>query len=199
MSYRIPPSLDEADGNLPMEAPRWFVLRVVGGRESRALAALGDLLRPKGLVAYAPCEVRWRRKDGRRGKVRRPLVPGYLFVLATSDLFHLIRAVEGVIGFLTRPTAAGPQPCAAPLEFITSLFVCDLFKVYDATHGTGPMFKVNEPVKVAVGPYADWAGRVMGMGDDGRVRVLLASMLGRQHEKTFKADQLRSAQVQKAA
>lgn len=193
MSHRIPPSMDEANALLPLEAPRWYILRIIGGKERKAVKALQEILTRRGLVAYMPAETKVCRQRGGRTERRLPLVPGYVFAQATSDLFHVLRAVDGVTGFLTRQTAEGPQPYIAPADFILGLAFAEVFGMFDQTRGAKPSYKVSQPIKVAVGRYADWPGKVLGTSGDGRVRVLLAGIGGRETERTFDPGELKAA------
>lgn len=193
MSHRIPPSLDDFDCLLPTEAPRWFAVRVIGGRERTAAENVRKALRGRGLRAYAPTERYWQRRHGPRARVTRAVIPGYIFVEATTDDFHRIRGADGVIGFLSHTTATGFEPAAAPLDvmqFIGWLAFVEGWGGLDRTWE--PPFKPGQDIKVAVGQFADWPGKVISLTPSLRVKVMLEAF-GQKHEKELPYDQLKAA------
>jgi Transcription antiterminator len=168
MTYRIPPSQDDADGRLPVEAPRWFVVAAVAGREKTALAGVQETIKARGLRAYLPCERRWMRINGRRIKIERALLAGYLFAELTADLFPAIRppdrgeGIEGVRGLMTCTTATGRVPAAVHPAFVEQLAFCEAMGAFDHTRPSGRLFSPEEGARVMVngGQFQGLIGRI---------------------------------------
>lgn len=86
----------------PREPGAWYALRVA----PQAEFVVAHLLRRRGVVAWAPCLTKWVQADrhhrGTKKAVRRPLLPGYVFIkLAGAGLWPVIFGVTGVLGVLT--------------------------------------------------------------------------------------------------
>lgn len=201
MSTRIPPGLDEADTLLPIEAPRWYVARVIGGRERQAVASLRQSLRKRGpfgrnLQAFAPMEARWVKKSGPRSRIVRALIPGYVFVEAATGDLHLVTKSEYVIGLLSRSTPLGSEPVPArgqAMSFLRDLVVSEAFGAFNHTYEPPAPFKTDQSVMVKLGRWASWTGKVLSMTPEGRVKVLLSCMLGKEHVKVLDAEALKAA------
>lgn len=201
MTHLIPASFDDFDSPLPIEVPRWYVARVLGGRERQAVTSLRQALRKRGpygrdLLAYAPMEARWVKKSGPRARIVRAFLPGYVFVEATSEDLHLIAKSEYVIGLLRRTTLMGAEPVPArgeALEFLRDLVVSETLGAFNHTWEPAAPFKPDQSVTVKVGRWASWTGKVLNMTPEGRVKVLLSCMLGKEHTKVLDVDTLRAA------
>jgi transcription antitermination factor NusG len=86
----------------PREPGAWYALRVA----PQAEFVVAHLLRRRGVVAWAPCLTKWIRQNryhqATRQVVRRPLLPGYLFVkLAGAAVWPVVFGVTGVIGVVS--------------------------------------------------------------------------------------------------
>ncbi len=79
-----------------------YVLQVLTGKE---LSVRAELLR-RGITAEVPREKILIRRDGLWSKKIKLLFPGYVFteIDFTSEIFHKIKPVPGIIKFLGQPT-----------------------------------------------------------------------------------------------
>ena len=79
-----------------------YVLQVQSGKE---LYIRSELER-KNITAYVPRELLLIRKGGLWSKMTKLLFPGYVFadIEYTAKVFHEIKPISGVIGFLGEPS-----------------------------------------------------------------------------------------------
>lgn len=190
MSHLIPASLDEADSCLPAEVGRWYVAYTKVRSEVRALNGL----REAGLKAYVPQVTVIVRHARKREKVQRPLFPRYMFVQLTegSPEFYKVRAckdVECLVG-----VTGTPSPIHA--RFVWDLQRAEAAGEFDMTgdEAEGDLYRPGDAIRVKVGTkFGGWPGRVLKMTEEGRVRVLLQGMMGKETEKTFKLADVEAA------
>lgn len=195
MSHLIPPSLDETDAAMPAEAPRWYGLITNPRCEKRAALSVMDALRPRDtwrdLAVYLPVETYWARHARKVESRTRPLLLRYVFVCIREHDMHVMRQCDGVADFVRGP---GGFPCLVNVGELSKLRDREQGGEFDETRDTQfpETFAPGEKVRVAVGPYADWPGRVLRMTGQEKVKVLL-SMFGRDHERELKVSQLKAA------
>lgn len=190
MSYRIPPSMDDADTCLPLEVKRWYIAYTKVRRERHALIGLQE----DGLRAYLPQMTDWIMHARKKSKVERPLFPRYLFVELSADSpeFYKVRAnrdIECLVGTCGSPAAIRP-------ETVGDIRSAEAAGEFDLTNGEDPNdpYKAGDSVMVRIGgKFAGWPGRVVRMTDAQRVEVLIRGIGGKEHTKTFGPDELEAA------
>jgi transcription antitermination factor NusG len=101
MTYPIPaehfpcPEIPEAANDA-----HWLIARTLPRGEFRAMKALNDL----GIMAYCPCETKWRKTAKGKERVRYPLFQGYVFLGLNRDIrggyiaLDQARSADGVSG-----------------------------------------------------------------------------------------------------
>lgn len=177
MSHRIPPSMDEADSLMPLEASRWFAVRTTGGRERAAL----DGLTERKFTAYLPMSTHKRsHKTGDR-RVLRPLFPGYVFVLCTSEDFAAIRETEAVAQFVRYVKGGEMTPMAFPLTAIISLQADECAGLFDYTRAIKLQYRPQkgDKVKVTAGPWQSYIGKLLDTPTKSRALVMIEGPHGR--------------------
>lgn len=190
MTYRIPPSLDDADAILPVEARRWYVAYAKVRCEQRAARGLEEV----GLRAFVPVLTDWAKHARKRYKVERPLFPRYLFVELSeaSPEFYKVRDnrdIECLVG-----VTGTPKPVHA--KFVSDLQQAQEAGEFDLTNGEDPNdpYKPGDEIRVKVGSkFAGWPGKVVRMTEAQRVEVLIRGMGGKETSKTFSLDELEAA------
>ena len=190
MTYRIPPSLDEVDSCLPLEVGRWYVAYTKVRSEVRAQNAL----REAGLKTYLPQTTVIIRHARKREKVQRPLFPRYLFVELNEaePQFFKVRAckdIECLVGVTGTPRSIHGR-------FVYDLQQAEAAGEFDQTNGEpiDDPFRPGDAIRVKVGTkFGGWPGRVLKMTEEGRVKVLLQGMMGKETEKTFSLGDVEAA------
>lgn len=178
MSYRIPPSMDDADGFLPLEVSRWFAVRSNGGGEQAAF----DGLTERKFTVFLPKSTHWRRSR-RSGdqRVERPLFPGYLFVLCTSNDFAEVRGIEAVSQFVRYVKDGEMTPMPFPLSAIIELQADECRGLFDYTRAIKPQYKPKKGDKVMVtaGPWQSYIGKLLDTPTKSRALVMIEGPHGR--------------------
>lgn len=144
----------------PREPGAWYALRVA----PQAEFAVAHLLRRRGVVAWAPCLTKWiqgnRYQPQFKRTVRRPLLPGYVFVkLASALAWEVIRGVSGVLGlvcFCGRPWPLRPADIARVRHASSRLRA----REQDRAMPTNRAFEVGDVVEVLSGPFEALSLRV---------------------------------------
>lgn len=91
-----------------MNKAKWYALKVIGGREKKALAALQLAIEKESLQSYVkelliPSEKLYKQVEGKRYLAEQTLLPGYILVsadLQNNNLQHVLSSTSGVLGFL---------------------------------------------------------------------------------------------------
>jgi transcription termination/antitermination protein NusG len=140
--------------------PRWYVLRVRGGREARVAEYLGDA----GFTSWLPVRTEVTRWSDREKRSERPLFPGYLFAVfdAATQLVDVLR-IRDVLG------ALGQEYRPEPIE---EAEISTLRRFIDATPRALPCpYVAGERVRVDKGPLAGIEGVVVRTKDATRLVV----------------------------
>jgi transcription antitermination factor NusG len=195
MSYLIPPSFDEPDIDMPTEVPKWFAVRANPRSEKRAALSIMEALKPRDrwndLAVYLPVET-YFALHARKKEIRtRPLLAGYVFLCIREADMHIVRLCDGVADFVR-----GPGGFPSPIHFPELIVLRKREEAgeWDATRAAdfGGLYKEGDPVKVAVGKYADFSGNVVKMTAADKAKVVL-SLFGRTFEREFKVTELKAA------
>jgi len=149
---------------------RWYVVNTQAHHEARAELNL----RRQGFDAWLPRFQRARRHARRIDSVLAPLFPGYLFVQLDLSVqpWSSINGTFGVVRLLCNRDTPLPVPDG---------LVEKIMQQRDAS-GTVVLpprrLAAGEPVRVALGPFADLEGLFQEMSGRDRI-VLLFNLLGR--------------------
>lgn len=148
---------------------RWYVVRTRVQREFQAATQLTN----QGFRNFVPCCLKNRRHARRVETISAPLFPRYIFAIVdcTRDRWRSINGTWGVDRLLT----FGGEPRPLPRGLVEGLIL--------ATDADGNVqFDCNlhegQSIKILAGPFVDLVGRLEGLDDKGRVRVLLEILGG---------------------
>jgi len=172
---------------------QWYAVRTATRREHQAAGALADA----EFTTYLPVATRWGkvgRCGGQPKRIDYPLIPGYLFVLCTLDDLASVTAVDCVHTLVCATFADGDShPIPFPLKDIIGLQAEEAGGLYDHTRGERPKYrpKKGDRVRVIVGTYLTFIGRVLATPKGERVHVMLEGPGGR--GKDFLAHEIEAA------
>jgi transcriptional antiterminator NusG len=116
-------------------------------------------------------------KNGKAKTVSRKIFPGYVLVemIMTDDSWYVVRNTPGVTGFVGS-TGSGAKPIPLLPEeaenILTSMGIVDVKPKID--------LKVNESVRVKVGPFTNMVGTVEEVQNDKQKVRVRVSMFGRE-------------------
>ena len=95
---------------------RWYVLRVIGGKEKKVKEYIENEVASLGLQDYVsqvliPTEKIYQVRNGKKISKERNFFPGYVMIEAAlvGEIPHMLRDITNVIGFLGE-TKGLPQP-----------------------------------------------------------------------------------------
>ena len=160
--------------------PRWYVVHVYSGFESKVAQSIREQADREGLGAdilevLVPTEEVVEVKRGSKTKAERKFFPGYVLVKMsmTDRAWHLVKNTTKVTGFL----GAGKKP--SPISEAEARRIVD--QTQDASQRVRPSvtFEVGENVRVSDGPFASFNGVVEDV-DETRARLKVSvSIFGR--------------------
>ena len=128
-------------------------------------------LQRQGFQTFLPMHEETKRKSGQFTTTLRPLFAGYLFIGFDTSKggWRRINSTYGI----SKLVSFGGEPQPVPLDLISSLMQrCDDSGKLLPPH----VFKAGDAVKIASGPFADFAATVEEVAPDQRVWVLLELM-----------------------
>ena len=157
----------------------WYVVRTATRREDTALEGL----QAAGLTVWLPMEVRWghRFRAPMREPMRRPLFPGYLFVLCPASDLAAVWEVDGVHAVVSIETADGPRPMAVPVDVMLALQSEEREGLFDYTRTVRPVYrpKKGEKVRVMAGTYMNFLAKVLATPRGQRAHLMIEGPFGR--------------------
>jgi len=160
---------------------KWYVLRVISGRETKIKELIQSEIQKSKLTDYVrqilvPVEKVVQLKGGKKITKEKNFYPGYVIVEAILDneVQHLIKNVTGVFDFLG--SKEGPVPLRqAEINRI-------LGKIEQATdlgeHVEVP-FLVGEPVKIIDGPFSGFNGVIEEINEEKKKLKVVVKIFGR--------------------
>ena len=96
---------------------RWYVLRVVGGKEKKVKEYIDSEVASLGLQDYVsqvliPTEKVYQVRNGKKISKERNFFPGYVMVEAAlvGEIPHMLRDITNVLGFLGETKGGDPVP-----------------------------------------------------------------------------------------
>lgn len=160
----------------------WFVVQLKPNCEAIAKRNL----RRQGVEIFAPFDETTVRRGKGLKQVCTSLFPGYLFVSVDTRKVGW-RTINSTLGVCRLVSFANDQPSRMPPELIDGLM-----QRCDSSGKLMPpkIFRLGNAVRVARGPFADFAGTVERLMPDQRIWVLL-EILGKQSRVEMRRGDLR--------
>ncbi len=172
-------AMGEVAGQQGKSELRWYVLRVIGGRERRAGQLLEAEVARRSLQALVPTvlvpmEKVYQTQKGKLVTKERVYFPGYLFVEAAlvGEVEHLLRNSTDVLGFLT--TEEGHPSPLRDHEVSRMLGNNDDVQEYPEDP-----FAVGDAVRVIDGPFVTFTGTVSEVNAEKKKLMVMVKIFGR--------------------
>jgi len=161
---------------------RWYVIHTYSGYENKVKANLEKRVESMEMAdkifrVVVPVEEATEMKNGKAKTVSRKIFPGYVLVemIMTDDSWYVVRNTPGVTGFVGS-TGSGAKPIPLLPEeaenILTSMGIVDVKPKID--------LKVNESVRIKVGPFTNMVGTVEEVQNDKQKVRVRVSMFGRE-------------------
>lgn len=155
----------------------WYAIRVMTRREKTAMAGLAE----QGFAVFMPCETVMRKICRYQEPVNRPLFPGYLFVLCTSDHFAQIRETVGVQQFVRYFVGGEQTPVAFPFAAVIEMQTAERAGHYDRTRTRPAVYhpRKGDKVQITAGPWMAFVGKVLDTPTSRRAKVMIEGPFGK--------------------
>ncbi|MFC2126178.1 transcription termination/antitermination protein NusG [Bacteroidota bacterium] len=166
---------------------KWYVLRVISGKEKKIKTYLENEIDRNQLEEYItqvliPSEKVYEMRNGKKRVRERNFFPGYVLVsadLSYGEAYHIVKSIPGVIGFLGSG-AEGQSKDPVPLrqsEINRILGKVDEVDTSEAKLDTP--FIVGESVKVMDGPFSGFTGTVEEVFEERKKLNVMVKIFGR--------------------
>ena len=180
--------MSEAATNQEVNTPapqetKWYVLRVVSGKEKKIKEYLDTEIRLSGwgnaiLQVLCPVEKVFKVQAGKKVLREKILFPGYLMLEAadgklTDDMIQTIKNVTSVIHFLGKD-----NPTALRKSEVNKMFG-KMDEVTEQGIGYAEPYIVGETVKIIDGPFNDFNGTVEEVNEEKKKLKVVVKIFGR--------------------
>lgn len=162
---------------------KWYVVRAVSGQENKVKDYIeSDILR-NNLGDYlkqilVPTEKVVQIRNGKKVNKERVYFPGYIMIQARleGEVPHIIKSVNGVIGFLGETKGGEPVPLRRS-EVNRMLGKVD--ELAEQVDNIAIPFKTGETVKVVDGPFNGFNGTIEKVNEEKRKLEVMVKIFGR--------------------
>ncbi|WP_251623470.1 transcription termination/antitermination protein NusG [Odoribacter lunatus] len=162
---------------------RWYVLRVIGGKEKKVKEYIESEIASLGLQDYVsqvliPTEKIFQVRNGKKISKERNFFPGYVLVEAAlvGEVPHVLRDVTNVIGFLGETKGGDPVPMRLA-EVNRILGKVD--ELAEQPEEISVPYFVGESVKVTDGPFNGFTGVIEEVNSDKKRLKVIVKIFGR--------------------
>lgn len=167
----------------PAQDTKWYVLRVVSGKERKVKEHLDKEVRISGwsnaiVQILCPMEKVFKVQNGKKALREKILFPGYLMIEAVDGKFNdtmlqTIVAVTGVIHFLGKE-----NPTPLRKTEVNKMFG-NLDEVMEQGIQMAEPFIVGETIKVIDGPFNEFNGTIEEVNEEKRKLKVGVKIFGR--------------------
>ena len=162
---------------------KWYVVRSVSGQENKIKSYIESEITRLNLQDYienilVPTEKVIQIRNGQKTNKERVYFPGYIMVQASlaGEIPHIIRSINGVIGFLGEVKGGEPVPLRQS-EVNRLLGKVDELSVKD--ENVNIPFTIGETIKVVDGPFNGFNGTVEKINEEKRKLEVMVKIFGR--------------------
>ncbi|MFI5148366.1 MAG: transcription termination/antitermination protein NusG [Bacteroidia bacterium] len=164
------------------QAKKWYVIRVVNGKEKKIKQYIESEISRLGLTDYVsqvliPTEKIYQIKNGKKVSKERNFFPGYVLLEAVlvGEIPHMIKNITGVIGFLGSKSGEAVPLRLAEVNRILGK-VDELAVTEEASVN---QFFVGETVKVIDGPFNTFTGVIEEVNEEKKKLKVMVKIFGR--------------------
>ena len=162
---------------------KWYVLRVVGGKEAQLKDYIEKEVANAGLQDYLsqiliPTEKVYQIRKGKKISKERNFFPGYLLleVDLVGEVPHVIKNVTNVMGFLGDTKGGDPVPMRqSEIDHILGR----VDQIAEENEEAGIPYVIGENVKVIDGPFNGFNGAVEEINEEKKKLKVMVKIFGR--------------------
>lgn len=166
---------------------KWYVVRVVSGKEKKAKSYLEMEIARYELQEFIPeimipSEKVYEMRQGKKRVRERNFFPGYMIVsadLTHGEAAHLITSIPGIIGFLGS-NSGGASKTPVPLrESEINRILGRVGDVEEFEETLDSPYIVGEEVKVMDGPFSGFTGMIEEVFEERKKLNVMVKIFGR--------------------
>lgn len=162
---------------------KWYVIRSISGKENKIKEYIESEINRLKLQDFVeqilvPTEKVIQIRNGKKVSKERVFIPGYIMIQASlvGEVPHIIKSVNGVIGFLGEVKGGDPVPLRQA-EVNRLLGKVDELSVQD--ENVNIPFIIGETIKVIDGPFNGFNGTVEKINEEKRKLEVMVKIFGR--------------------
>jgi transcriptional antiterminator NusG len=170
-----------------MSDPKWYVVRVVSGKEKKVKLYLESEIEREKLEEFIPqvlipSEKVYEMRNGKKRVRERNFFPGYVLISADlnhGEASHIVNSIPGVIGFLsTSGTGQSKDPVPLRQSEINRI-LGKVDEIDELEEKLGTPYIVGESVKVMDGPFSGFTGTVNEVFEERKKLNVMVKIFGR--------------------
>ena len=165
------------------ENMKWYVLRVMGGKEKKTVAFIEKEIERVGMKDFisqilVPTEKVYQIRNGKKVSKERNFFPGYVLIEANlvGEVPHILKRVTNVLGFLGATKGGLPVPMRKT-EINRILGRVDEMAI--TNENLSIPFVVGEIVKVIDGPFNTFNAEIEAIDEQKKKLKLMVKIFGR--------------------
>ncbi|MCB0400899.1 MAG: transcription termination/antitermination factor NusG [Flavobacteriales bacterium] len=162
---------------------KWYVVRAISGKENKVKKYIESEIERNGLTTYVsqiliPTEKVYQIRNGKKISKERSFFPGYILIEAdlSGELPHVIKGVNGVIGFLGAEKKGNPLPLRLA-EVNRILGKVD--ELADTEEEINIPYVIGESIKVIDGPFNGFNGTIENINEEKKKLEVMVKIFGR--------------------
>ncbi|HUH18136.1 transcription termination/antitermination protein NusG [Albibacterium sp.] len=161
---------------------KWYVVRAVSGKEKKVKQYIEAEINRLGIThlvpqVLIPMEKYYQMRDGKKIAKERNFYPGYVLieVALDSEIEHLIKGINSVIGFL-----GDKEGNAIPLRSAeVNRILGKVDEMSEQAEVINVPYFVGESVKVVDGPFNGFTGEIEEVNEDKKKLKVMVKVFGR--------------------
>lgn len=164
-----------------MQEFKWYVVRVITGQEKKIKDYIELELEREKLSSFVkniliPLEKVVQLRNGKKVTREKNFFPGYVLIEVSleTEVFHTIKGVNGVVGFLGNKNEPIPMR-DSEIERILS----KVNAMQDEVESLEVPFMVGETVRIIDGPFNTFIGTVDHVNENAKRLKVIVKIFGR--------------------
>lgn len=162
---------------------KWYVVRSISGSENKIKDYIEREIAHEGLEDYVeqiivPTEKVVQIRNGKKIQKDRVYMPGYIVINANleGEIPHVIKNVNGVIGFLGETKGGDPVPLR---KSEVNRLLGKVDELSTTTEQVNIPYAIGESVKVIDGPFNSFTGTIEKVNEEKRKLQVMVKIFGR--------------------
>lgn len=162
---------------------KWYVVRSISGSENKIKDYIEREISHAGLEDYVdqiivPTEKVVQIRNGKKIQKDKVYMPGYIVINANleGEIGHIIKGVNGVIGFLGETKGGDPVPLR---KSEVNRLLGKVDELATSVEQVNIPFSVGENIKVIDGPFNSFTGTIEKVNEEKRKLQVMVKIFGR--------------------